>query len=176
MGGPISARYANQNLDLVNGLVLISPEVTQISNRDIFPLNIPVLGDYLMPAVMEPFILPKLQMNDFVHPENFPEWETKYRVQLQFKGTGRALLSTIRELVKLDPTLEYQQLRETSLPILLIWGSADQTIGRDQIDVLRQILPEMDVSIVADAGHLVHYEFSEEVNSEILAYLDLITE
>ncbi len=174
MGGPIAARYTYQHPDTVNSMILISPEVTQISNGDIFPLNIPLVGEYLMSAVMEPFILPKLQANDFIYPENFPEWEAKYREQLQFKGTGRALLSTIRELVKLDPELEYQELRKTSLPVLLIWGTADQTIGRDQIDVLQQILPEMNIRIVEDAGHLVHYEFSDEVNSEIFEYLDQI--
>jgi len=101
MGGPVAARYAYQNADQVNGVVLIVPVVTQVTNRVIFPLNLPGVGEYVMSAVMEPIILPKLQADDFAHPENFPGWEEKYREQLQFKETGRALLSTIREFVKL---------------------------------------------------------------------------
>jgi len=174
MGGPVAARYVHQHSEKVNGVILIAPEVTQISNGDIFYMNVPVFGEYLMSAVLEPIILPKLQTSDFVHPENYPDWEEKYRVQLQFKGTGRALLSTIRELVKLNPEQEYQKLRETGLPVMLIWGAADQTIGHDQINVLQQILPEMDVRIVEDAGHLVHFERSDEVNSELIDYLDRI--
>lgn len=174
MGGPIAARYAHKYPDLVNSLILISPEVTQTTNGDIFPMNIPLVGEYLMTTVMEPFVLPLLQANDFIAPDNFPEWEENYRVQLQFKGTGRALLSTIRELVRMDPELEYQVLKETSLPVLLIWGAADQTIGIEQIVVLEQILPEMDVRIIENGGHLVHFEYSEEVNLEIFEYLGKI--
>ncbi len=175
MGGPIAARYVHQHSDRVNGVILLAPEVTQISNGDIFYMNIPVFGEYLMSAVLEPIILPKLQASDFMHPESYPDWEEKYRVQMQFKGTGRALLSTIRELVKMNPEVEYQSLQGTGLPVLLVWGQADQTIGHDQIEVLQQILPEMDVRIVEDAGHLVHYEKSEEVNPELIDFLDRIT-
>ncbi len=77
MGGPIAARYAHQHPDDIYGVVLISPEVTQTTNKDILPLNIPYVGEYLMAAVMEPYILPKLQAGDFMHPENFPDWEVK---------------------------------------------------------------------------------------------------
>jgi pimeloyl-ACP methyl ester carboxylesterase len=175
MGGPIAARYVHQHSDRVNGVILLAPEVTQISNGDIFYMNIPVFGEYLMSAVLEPIILPKLQASDFMHPESYPDWEEKYRVQMQFKGTGRALLSTIRELVKINPEVEYQSLQGTGLPVLLVWGQADQTISHDQIEVLQQILPEMDVRIVEDAGHLVHYERSEEVNPELIDFLDRLT-
>ena len=109
MGGPVAARFAHQHSDQVNGVILISPVVTQVTTGVIFPLNIPGGGEYVMSAVMEPIILPKLQVNDFVDPEKFPEWEAKYRVQLQFKGTGRAFLSTIRELVKLNRSWNTRQ-------------------------------------------------------------------
>jgi pimeloyl-ACP methyl ester carboxylesterase len=174
MGGPVAARYAQQHPDLVNGVVLISPEVTQVTNGTIFPLNLPGIGEYMMSAVMEPLILPKLQANDFIHPDNFPDWEEKYREQLQFEGTGRALLSTIRELVELNPELEYQALQKTGLPVMLVWGDGDQSVGQDQIEILRQILPDMKIKIIQDGGHLVHYEAPEEVNSELVEFLDII--
>ena len=175
MGGPVAARYANKYPDQVAGVILISPEVTQSTNRDIFPMNIPGVGEYLMSAVMEPYILPKLQAGDFTNPDNFPEWESKYREQMQFQGTGRALLPTIRELGKLNPEVEYQALQRTELPVMLIWGDADQTIGPDQIEVLQQILPELAIRIVEDGGHLVHYESSDKVNSELIDFLDQIS-
>ncbi len=174
MGGPVAARYAHQHSDQVNGVIFISPVVTQVTSGVIFPLNLPGIGEYVMSAVMEPIILPKLQSDDFAHPENFPDWEAKYREQLQFKGTGRALLSTIRELVKLNPEVEYQALQRSGLPVMLIWGEGDQSIGFDQIKVLQQILPDSMIRIVKDAGHLVHYERPDEVNPELIDYLDRI--
>ena len=116
-----------------------------------------------------------MQAGDFADPDNFPDWVDKYRVQMQFKGTGRALLSTIRELVKLNPEAEYLALQSTGLPVMLIWGDADQTIGPAQIDVLQQILPELEIRIVEDGGHLVHYERSGDVNPELIDYLDRIS-
>ena len=175
MGGPVAARYAHKVPDQVAGVILIAPEVTQSTNQDIFPMNIPGVGEFLMSAVIEPIILPKLQSGDFTHPENFPGWEAKYREQMQFKGTGRALLSTIHELVKLNPEVEYQDLQRTGLPVMLIWGDADQTIGPDQIAVLQQILPELEIRIVEGGGHLVHYERSGDVNPELVDYLDRIS-
>lgn len=175
MGGPVAARYAHKYPDQVTGVILIAPEVTQPTIRDIFPMNIPGVGEYLMSAVMEPFILPNMQAGDFTHPDNFPEWVDKYRGQMQFKGTGRALLSTIRELVKLNPEVEYQSLQRTGLPVMLIWGNGDQTIGSEQIHVLQQILPEVEIRIVEDGGHLVHYERSGDVNPALVEYLDRIS-
>ena len=175
MGGPIAARYAHQHPADIYGVVLISPEVTQTVDQDIFPLNIPYVGEYLMTAVMEPYVLPKLQAGDFTHPENFPDWEVNYREQLQFKGTGRALLSTIRELVYLNPEEEYMALNDSGLPVLLVWGMADQTIGPDQIEILQQILPDVETRFVEDAGHLVHYEMVDDVNPELIEYLNRIS-
>ncbi len=174
MGGPIAARYAYQHTEKVKSLILISPVVVQPANSDIFPLNLPGVGEYLMATIMEPIILPKLQVEDFYQPDNFQDWEDLYRVQLQYRGTGKALLSTIRQLVIHDPGDEYRELEGTDLPVLLVWGVNDQTIGLDQIEILKAILPEMEILQVERAGHLVHYERPEKVNSEIMEFLDRI--
>lgn len=172
MGGPIVARYANENPGLVRGITLIAPEVVQVTWKDIFPLNLPGVGEYLMAVVMEPLLLPKMQIGDFYQPEKFPGWEEKYRVQLQYRGTGRALLSTIRNLVELNSELEYQKLYETKLPVLLIWAREDQTISWEHIQVLQGLLPEMQVQIIEKAGHISHYERPEIVNPILLEFIN----
>ncbi len=97
MGGPIAARYTHQHPDQIQSLVLIAPEVFRTTTGDIFPMNIPGVGEYLMAVIMEPYLLPALQSGDFHQPENYPGWVDLYRVQMEYKGTGRALLSTIRQ-------------------------------------------------------------------------------
>lgn len=174
MGGPIVARYGHIHPDLVSSITLVAPEVVQITNNDIFPLNLKGVGEYLMRAVMEPVVLPKLQSGDFYQPEKFPGWVELYRVQLQYRGTGRALLSTIRHLVKLNPELEYQELSQTKLPMLLIWGSKDQTISKEHIQVLRELLPKMEVLVVDQSGHIPHYERPEFVNSLLINFISSI--
>jgi len=172
MGGPVVARYANRHPDLVRSITLIAPEVVHISWKDIFPLNLPGVGEYLMAVYMEPIYLPKWQGSDFSQPERFPDWEERYRVQLQYRGTGRALLSTIRNLADLESELEYKKLNETELPVLLIWGREDQTISWENMQVLQGLLPDMQVQIIEKAGHISHYEFPEIVNPILLEYLN----
>ena len=174
MGGPIATRFAYQHTESVKSLILISPVILQTTNSDIFPLNIPCLGDYLMTAIMEPIVLPKLQPGDFYQPENFPDWEDMFRVQLQYRGTAKALLSTIRLLVNLDPEEEYQMLGKTEIPVFLVWGVNDRTITSDQIEILKAILPEMEILQVERAGHLAHYERPEDVNPKIMDFLERI--
>jgi pimeloyl-ACP methyl ester carboxylesterase len=170
MGGPIAARYSHLHPEKVSGLVLIAPEVKQTKPKDIFPLNLPLVGDYLMAAVMEPLVLPKLQPSDFFHPQEFPQWEDRYRDQLKYRGTGRALLSTIRSLTEFDPAAEYRLLQETDVPVLLVWGWEDKTIGNDQVSALQDLLPEMEITLVEGAGHLPHYEKPTEVNAALIEF------
>ncbi len=172
MGGPIAARFAHLHPEKVCGVLLISPEVFQPTPGDIFPLNLPLVGEYLMGAIMEPFVLPKMQVSDFVQPERFPDWETWYKVQLQYNGTGKALLSTIRNLTEHDPEDEYRKLEEAGIPVLLIWGEDDQTIGFDQIEALKQIVPEIQIETIPGTGHLPHYELPGVVNPLIIGFLE----
>jgi pimeloyl-ACP methyl ester carboxylesterase len=72
--------------------------------------------------------------------------------------------------------LEYQELSQTNLPVLLIWGSKDQTISEEHIQVLRELLPEMEVLIVDRAGHILHYERPEIVNPLLIDFLRTISE
>ena len=170
MGGPIVARYGHTHPDQVSSITLVAPEVVQISEGDIFPLNLNGIGEYLMRAVMEPIMLPNMQIGDFYQPEKFPGWIDLYSGQLQYRGTGRALLSTIRHLVELNPELDYQELSETNLPVLLIWGKKDQTISEEHVQVLRKLLPEMEVLVVDRAGHIPHYERPEIVNPILIDF------
>jgi pimeloyl-ACP methyl ester carboxylesterase len=171
MGGPIVSRFTHMNPNRVSGVILIAPEVTQPSTKDIFPLNLPLIGEYLMGAVMEPFLLPKMQTADFVQPDLFQDWETLYRIQLQYKGTGRALLSTIRNLPIHNPLEDYRELDAVGIPVLLIWGEEDQTIGWDQIETFSQEVGRARIEIIPAAGHLAHYERPEVINPFILEFL-----
>jgi pimeloyl-ACP methyl ester carboxylesterase len=176
MGGPITAKYTNQHPDLVQSLTLIAPEVAVVKRGEIFPLNLPGLGEYLMATVMEPIVLPNLQEADFYHPERFPGWEERYRDQLQYHGTGSALLSTIRNLVNLDPGEEYSQVGGTDLPVLVIWGEKDQTITREQIQLLESYLPNLDLIEVPEAGHLPHLESPELVHQALVNFFMITDE
>ncbi|BBB47915.1 alpha/beta fold hydrolase [Pelolinea submarina] len=164
MGGPIVAEYANRHPESLRSLTLIDPLVTNMFASGTFPLTLPGVGEYLMAVVMEPFYLPHSQSGDLVHPENFPDWESQYKVQTRYKGFGQAVLSTMRCIAKDDTLAIYKALAEKGLPILIIRGKEDQTISLEDINLLREMVPEHQFHEIEAAGHIPHYEQPQVVN------------
>lgn len=176
MGGPITAEYANRHPESIRSLSLVDPLVINMFQTDTFPLTLPGIGEYLMAVVMEPFYLPKSQSGDMVHPENFPDWEAKYKVQTQYEGFGRAILSTMREFSKLDTLAIYETLGEKDLPVLILRGTEDQTISEEAINLLREMVPNHQFNEIQEAGHVPHYEQSQAVNAILIDFYESIAE
>ena len=174
MGGPIVASFANQNPDLIKSVTLIAPEVLPVSEEDIFPMNVPLLGEWIVGVYLVPFHLPQSQLDDFNQPQDFPGWEEKYREQLQYTGFKNAILSTIRNLVKFNPLDEYDSLHKSGLPTLLVWGREDQSVSYAAIVELMERLPNIESIFIDETGHLPHYEKAEVVNPMIIQFLQNI--
>jgi pimeloyl-ACP methyl ester carboxylesterase len=172
MGGPIVASFANHHPNQVRSLILIDPEVAPVSTRQIFPLNIPLIGEYLMTVYVAPVELPKTQSDDFYRPEKFPDWEAMYRVQLQYKGFRRAILSTIRLQPGMDSLAEYDFVGRYNLPALLIWGREDKTVSFADMQQLVRLIPGIEYHIIEEAGHIPQFERPEVVNPLLIEFLN----
>ena len=172
MGGPIVASFANHHPDQVRSLILIDPEVAPVSTQRIFPLNIPLVGEYLMTIYVAPVELPKTQSDDFYRPDRFPDWEAMYRVQLQYKGFRRAILSTIRLQPGMDSLAEFGAVGGQNLPALLIWGREDKTVSSADMQQLVKLIPGIEYHIIEEAGHIPQYERPEVVNPLLVEFLN----
>lgn len=172
MGGPIVASYANHHSDQVRSLILIDPEVAPVSIRQIFPLNLPLVGEYFMTVFVAPVQLPKSQSADFFRPDKFPDWEAMFRVQLQYKGFRRAILSSIRFMPSMDAAAEYSAVGKQNMPVLLIWGREDKTVSAADIQQLKELIPGIEYHIIEAAGHIPQYERPEVVNPLLVNFLN----
>jgi len=172
MGGPIVAKYTNNHPDQVRSLILIDPEVAPVSTQRIFPLNIPLVGEYIMGVYVAPVELPKTQSDDFYKPDRFPNWEAMYRVQLQYKGFRQAILSTIRAQPGMDSLAEYSVVGSQNLPALLIWGREDKSVSSADMQQLVKLIPGIDYHIIEEAGHIPQYERPEVVNPLLIEFLN----
>lgn len=170
-GGPIVAKYANGHPDQVRDLILVDPQIAPVSTGEIFPLNLPGVGEYIMAVYMAPSMLPTSQPKDFYRPERFPDWEAKYRAQMEYKGFKRAILSTIRNMVEMDALSEYEKLGQTEMPVLLLWGQEDATVSASDIESLQKAIPQAEFHPVEEAGHLPHYEQAGIVNPLLIEFL-----
>jgi len=174
MGGPIATAFANRHPERVRSLILIDPLVLPPDNAIAKIIEIPWLGEYLMTTAVVPFVLLQSQREDFHRPERMPaDWETRYRVQLQYEGFRRGLLASVRNIINKDVAMpEYKALGATDLPTLLLWGAEDKTITRDDIEALRAAAPAVQFHVIEDAGHLPHVERPEVANPLIIEFLN----
>lgn len=171
-GAPVAAAFANRNPQQVSTLTLIDPLITRVQPGDILPMGLALIGEYITRVALVPHILPAAQADDLHHPENYPDWELRYRDQLRYRGFTRAILSSIRNLPSMQPMQEYRAVAAAGIPIQLFWGRHDQTIPYEDIELFTDQLPDPWLHIIEDAGHIPHFEHPEVVNPLLIAFFN----
>ena len=166
MGGPIVADYTTAHPEKVRKVVLIDPahEAAKISL-----LALPFIGEYIMNVLIAPS-MSDAQITDFYRPGNHPDWAEKFKVQMQYRGFKRAILSTRRNYSG-DRLPTYIQLGALNKPVMLIWGKEDQTVPFEGNKRIRAVVKTEFLS-VDEAGHLPHYEKPVLVNTRIVSFLN----
>jgi pimeloyl-ACP methyl ester carboxylesterase len=167
MGGALAAGLAQNHPERVRKVVLVDPFNTP---RDIGPLAWPFVGEWLFRVKALPAMADG-QFNDFAHPEHFPDWAERYRVQMRYEGFGQALLSTLRHTITQDPVLAFRTVGAQGKPVLLVWGEKDRTTPYEQNARVRQEIPQAELLAVPDAGHLPHIEQPALVEPVLIEFL-----
>ena len=163
-GGTVAAHFTARNPTLVRKVVLIDPLSEE---ADVKALNMPVVGDYVMRAVIVPS-LPQ-QIDKYVYrPEAAPALRARFEDQLQYKGFARAMLSTARHFNQEDHSASYRAL--SGRPVLMISGASDAISALKQGGELRQWL-EPEFLLVEQSGHLPQYERPQVVNPSLIDFL-----
>jgi pimeloyl-ACP methyl ester carboxylesterase len=170
MGGWVTATFAGRHPDRVRSLILVDP-VAGKSGGPPLGFRIPAVG----PIAWQTFVVPTMadgQLSDFVHPDRFPDWTNRYREQMQFRGFGRALLSTISARTGVAMDSVYHTVAAAKVPVLLIWGVKDNTVPFSNNTSVRGALPGAEFHPIDDAGHLPILERASFTDSIIVAWLD----
>ena len=111
------------------------------------------------------------QLGDFLHPERFPDWPERYRVQLRYRGFRRARLSDVRSNVDEDQRDELQAVGRSRRPVLVIWGKQDPNVPFELSASLMAVMPYARLLAVEQAGHLPQWEQPDIVQPAILSFL-----
>lgn len=171
-GGPITAAFTALHPERVSKLVLIDPIGAK-------PLPIsPVLEVAALPIVGETIIsllgnegMVRNIASDFFDRTFVEQFQSRYLVQMHYKGFKRAILSTIRNHM-LDSFIDYyQRVGRMDKPVLLFWGRNDTTVPFKHSDSLREVIPNVEFYAIENCGHIPHYEKPEEVNPILLEFL-----
>lgn len=171
MGGPIAVSFTDRYPERVRKLVLIDPAGLPFPKPIVGDIvRLPWIGERLMDLLFERMMV-NSQGNDFVHPERFPDFRSKYLPQTRYVGFRQAILSTLRGDVLRDHTAMYRRVGQQGRPTLLIWGRLDKTIPFETHRRALEAMPTASFHAIDDAGHVPHYERPELVNPILLEFL-----
>jgi pimeloyl-ACP methyl ester carboxylesterase len=172
MGGPIAAAFTCQNPDRVGALILIDPTGARpiALSPMLKAVKIPLLAEAILGLIGTGFLVQSVA-KDFFDPKLVAHFQARYKVQMQFKGFGRAILSTIRNNMLGSFIDVYRQIGAMDKPVLMFWGRGDQTVPFEHSDDLRAAIPQVEFHAVEHCGHIPHYEKPEEVNPILLKFL-----
>lgn len=172
MGGPISTAFTVKFPERVHKLALIDP----VGKQDM-PLSwlykaafLPGLSELILGLAGTENMV-KGAASDFFDPEHVAMFQEKYRVQMQYRGFKRAILSTLRnKMVSGHPAI-YDQLGKLSKPVLLFWGRDDQTLPFEHSRDIAAAVPGIEFHPIEGAGHIPHFEKREIVNPILINFL-----
>jgi pimeloyl-ACP methyl ester carboxylesterase len=173
MGGPISAAFTAAFPRRVRRLVLIDPSgVTKVRLGRLYGLvAIPVVGNLIFGIVGSEYMVGKVAA-DFFQPRLIDEFRGRYRIQMEYPGFRRAILSTLRSGMLGSFQAVYATLGRIGTPVLVIWGQRDTTLPFQQSRTLLELVPQAELFPVADCGHIPHYERPEIVNPRLIDFLE----
>jgi pimeloyl-ACP methyl ester carboxylesterase len=93
-----------------------------------------------------------------------------YMTPTQLPNWDQGFLGIFRDSGKGTP-LDSQALRDITNPTLLQWGEFDTWVAPSVGETLATILPNNELIIYPDAGHMVMEEAADAVNADLIAFL-----
>ncbi len=168
-GGWITAHFTASHPARVRTLTLIDPAAGPVELPTHFTL--PIIGPWFW-QVIAVAGMAEGQMSDFLHPERYPSWVAQYRPQMQYKGFGRALLSTLRSVDHTNLSDIYRPVGRLATPVLLVWGRQDQTVSFENSATLRQAMPQLKFAPIDSAGHVANIEQAQRVNARMIEFFE----
>ena len=172
MGGPISTAFIDRYPERVDRHILIDPAGVKpiVITRLLTAALIPGVGE-LMVGLFGSENMVKNAAADFFDPVLIKHFQASYRIQMQFSGFKRAILSTMRNGMLASFYDYYQRVGRLKKRTLLFWGRNDNTVPLEHSKDILAAIPHTEFHIIEDCGHIPHYEKPQAVNPILLEFL-----
>jgi pimeloyl-ACP methyl ester carboxylesterase len=168
-GGSVITSVADRHPAKVRSLLYFDPAFRE--PQTLSPLeSMPRIWSFVT-AIMNERWWADGQLDDFLHPERFPDWPTRYRVQLQYRGFRRARLSDLTANATVDQREELQRVGRVRRPVLVVWGKQDPNVPFELSEALMRQMPFARLIAVEDAGHLPQWEQPDVVHPAVIEFL-----
>lgn len=168
-GGAISAYFTAKHPGRVEKLALLAPFFDSFTGQGMVKLiKTPGIGEYMMRLMGDKSITDpsKVLFSD----EKKAGLVTKLKDQLRFKGKKMAVIANMRGNALDDATQFYREVKNQGIPVLLTWGTHDQSISGESMERLRKLIPTIEYHEFENFSHLAHYEFPEKINPILVSF------
>jgi pimeloyl-ACP methyl ester carboxylesterase len=169
MGGGIVTQYAALRRDRIRRLILVAP-IGLLRNQPNWIARWPVIGDLAM------FVLGGWSLRRGAVKAGKAEGVDLELIELQrretrYAGYTAAVLSSVRHTIYADLREAHRILLDRDMPILALFGSADDVIPIENAMRLREVNRSAQIVEVKGAGHGLVSTHPKQVNDAILAFL-----
>jgi pimeloyl-ACP methyl ester carboxylesterase len=172
MGGPITASFISEYPEYVEKYVLIDPAGAEQVKVPLVveALKMPIFGELALGLFGNATMLKGIA-SDLFDPEAVEHFQTQFKVQMQYKGFKRAILSTIRNGMLGSFYEAYARVGSLQKPTSLFWGTDDKTVPFEHSNIIIKAIPHIEFHAIDQCGHIPHYEKPEVVNPILLEFL-----
>ena len=172
LGGIIASTLAVHQPERVNKLVLIDPAGARPISLSLVHkvATLPFVAETILGLVGSEALI-KSASKDFFDPALVDHFMSRYKVQWEYKGFRRAILSTIRDGMLGSFINTYQALGKMDKRVMLLWGRNDMTVPFEHSFDLRAAMPNVEFHTFENCGHIPHYERADQVNPLLLEFL-----
>lgn len=172
MGGPITASFISRHPQYVSKQVLIDPlGAKRISLGWLLEATkLPVFGELALGLFGSGNMIKNIA-SDLFDPKLVEYFQAQFRIQMQYKGFKRAILSSMRNNMLESFHETYERVGRLQKPTLLFWGKKDATVPFEDSKIILKALPNAEFHGIENCGHIPHYEKPEIVNPILLEFL-----
>ena len=171
MGGVIATIFAARHPERVRSLTLIAPAGLGVAlNENLELLKRPLIGDWIV-RLFGTRLFYSAAAKEAASAPNPGAFLAGFNRQLEYRGYGDALLSTMRHYPLTGADASFADVGASELPVLTIWGEADETVPYENATKLMELMPQAQLRSYPGAGHNITFADPELVSGLITDFL-----
>lgn len=170
MGGFVGLRLASRHPELIKSLCLIDTSMQEEDKK-----NLPKYRMLLFTAQLFGFKLVTGRVLPIMFSQSFLQDPTKEHKKEQWKnglftGDKKGILKAVKGVISREavPSKEVEKIK---VPTLIMVGEMDVATPPFKSEKIKQHIPQAELVIIPEVGHLSNYEKPGEINSELEKFL-----